>query len=85
MTTWSASRGMRSISVGPRTATTLARTSNPVSAPSKADRQPRVNPTAQMIVTASTISTAEARNEVSTRSEVLMASFLPHTGVGHPP
>jgi hypothetical protein len=51
---------------GPNAAITAARARVAVPAPMRDERQPRVTPTAGTTVSASTASTADARNAVST-------------------
>ena len=55
-------------SAGPSTATMTARAASAAATPHPAERQPRVTPTASTIVSASTISTAEARKAAATTS-----------------
>src|SRR5437588_5689509 len=61
-----ASIGIR-VRAGPSAATTAASASAAAATPVSAERQPRVTPTASTIVSASTISTAQARNAARNR------------------
>ena len=54
--------------VGPKSATSAARSANAAPTPSRAERQPFVVPTATTMVRASTISTALAKNTVANRA-----------------
>src|SRR5204862_115042 len=63
----------RTVSAGPSTATITASSSRAAPAPASAERQPRVNPIASTIVTASTPSTVQATKTVknSSRSRLM--------------
>ena len=59
-------------SAGPSAATMTASAPSAAATPQPADRQPRVTPTASTIVSASTISTAHARNAASEQQDLCM-------------
>ena len=61
------------VRAGPSAATTAARARPAAPAPIRVERQPRVTPTASTIVSASTISTAQARNAARNRKTIRMA------------
>ena len=74
-TNCSAAMGM-AVSAGPSTAQMAARTTSAAPTPTREERHPRVTPAASTMVSASTISTAEARKLARTRNTPLIA-FLP--------
>ena len=57
-------------SAGPNAATSAVKATNAAPVPSKAERHPRVWPTASTIVSASTISTHDAKNTAPTRTTI---------------
>ena len=60
----------------PTTPTTTASTATAAAAPSRAGRQPRVNPAAITMVSASTISTALAPKTASTKKMVVLGLIV---------
>ena len=70
-----ARREARASAPGPNAATTATSPRIAAATPASAERQPRVSPAASTIVSASTISTALARNDERTRKTALTASL----------
>src|SRR5207237_10475549 len=66
----------RLASAGPRPTTMTVSAPNAAPTPQPADRQPRVTPTASTIVSASTISTEEARNAAANSKNVCIGPRL---------